>query len=382
MNDVRAELTAALKTLVAIDSTSSRSNTPMVEQLATWLTELGFSLSRVRYRDAAGVAKENLIARSRAHGGGEGPAELALVGHTDCVPFDPAWTQALELTEQDGKLYGRGACDTKAFIACAVVAARRARAFELPRPVMLVFTADEEVGCAGAKKLVEDGRTRARYAIVGEPTSLRPIRAHKGYCLADVEVSGIEGHSAYPDVGASAIFRAGRLLARIEALARGPLRELADAHFEPPFTSVNVGLISGGKAKNIIPGACRFTVEWRPIPSQPPRYFAELLQGLIAEEVSAEPGFSAEVKILRLDSGVDTRAESPLVEFLTRASGNPSDTVSFGTEAPQLTALGAEAVVFGPGNIQVAHRTGEFVPIEELVRCEAILEEALQHFAG
>src|SRR5207248_1228327 len=124
------------------------------------------------------------------------------------------------------------------------------------------------LGCVGAKKLADSNVAHPRYAIVGKPTSLRPIRANKGYCLAEVEVLGKEGHSAYPESGASAIYRAARFLERLEKLSNGILRQQTDSQFTPPFTTVNVGLISGGRAKNIIPGACRFTLEWRPLPSQ------------------------------------------------------------------------------------------------------------------
>jgi acetylornithine deacetylase len=373
-------LTALLRRLVAVDSTSSRPNAPMLDVLEPLLSAQGFVCRRQRYTDAGGVPKENLLAVPKRHVNVE-RLELVLVGHTDCVPFDASWTEALALTARDGRLYGRGACDTKAFIACAVVAAERTRASEREAPVGLIFTADEEVGCVGAKELVKEGRAQARYAIVGEPTGLTPIRAHKGYCIAEVEVSGKEGHSAYPDSGASAVFRASRLLTRLESFARGPLRALLNPAFEPPFTTLNVGVVQGGKAKNIIPGHCRFTLEWRPIPGQGVDHVAKELEKLIAQCVAEEPGFTARVHVTRLDGGVDTSEGSALVRFLSEASGRAPGTVSFGTEAPQLTALGAEAVVFGPGDIKVAHQTGEFVPVDELVRCEEILERAIAHLA-
>ena len=369
--NVEAELKETLRALVAIDSTSSRSNGPVIDFLAPRLERAGFALRRHRYLDEAGTEKVNLIAER-----GPGAERLALVGHTDCVPFDPAWEGALRLEEQDGRLFGRGACDTKAFIACALSAASRTRA-----PLTLIFTADEEVGCVGAKRLLDERAVSPRFAIVGEPTSLRPIRANKGYCLAEVEVKGREGHSAYPAAGASAIFRAARFLNRIEQAARA-LEQEQDPSFTPGYTTVNVGVIQGGKAKNIIPGSCRFVVEWRPIPSQPVEKVAQLLEEIAAALAAEEPGFVAEVRTLRADRGADTPARSELVRFLSEASGRATDTVSFGTEAPQLAALGAEAVVFGPGDIQVAHRTGEYVPVDELVRCEAILSSAIERFSG
>lgn len=370
----KAELTKLLSQLVAVDTTSTRSNRSFVDLLEPRLVQAGFACRRHVYRDDAGTEKVNLLAQK-----GAGRPELVLVGHTDCVPFDAAWREALSLTERDGKLYGRGACDTKAFIACALTAATAAQG--LGKTLGLVFTADEELGCIGAKKLVEQNDGGARFAIVGEPTSLTPIRANKGYCLAEVEVLGKEGHSAYPDTGASAIFRAGRFLARFEARAR-ELRSDVHLSFEPPYTTVNVGLISGGKAKNVIPGACRFTVEWRPIPNQPVETVQRLLEQLCRELSAEEPGFEARVNASRLDRGVDTSADSEVVRYLVEQSGKPAGTISFGTEAPQLTQLGAEAVVFGPGDIKVAHQTGEFVPVDELVRCEELLGRAVSRFCG
>lgn len=376
MTDTLPALRATLTELVALDTTSSRTNVPLVDYAQAKLEAAGFACERQRYKDDAGVEKVNLVAVK----GGTGRAALALVGHTDCVPYDAAWKEALTLTEKDGRLYGRGACDTKAYIACALHAVAHVDTARLKAPLMVILTADEEVGLVGAKKLVDAGLGRARHAIVGEPTSLRPVRANKGYCLAEVEVVGKEGHSAYPDTGASAIFRAGRFLHRLEQLALTVLREETDAAFQPPYTTVNVGLIQGGKAKNVLPGACRFTVEWRPIPGQRPEVVTELLERIRRELVKDEPAFEAKVHVLRIDRGVNTPAEAEVVRFLAEQSGKAPDTVAFGTEAPQLTALGAEAVVFGPGDIKVAHQTGEFVPMDELVRCEAILAKAIERF--
>jgi acetylornithine deacetylase len=376
MSDTLPALRATLAELVAIDTTSARPNAPLVDYAQAKLEAAGFSAERQRYIDDAGVEKVNLVAVK----GGSGRATLALVGHTDCVPYDAAWKDALRLTEADGKLYARGACDTKGFIACALHAATRAD--RVGAPLMVVLTADEEIGLVGAKKLVEAGLGRARHAIVGEPTRLTPVRANKGYCLAEVEVLGKEGHSAYPETGASAIFRASRFLQRLEHLATTVLREERDEDFQPPFTTVNVGVIQGGKAKNVIPGSCRFTVEWRPIPGQPVEKVTQLMESIRQELVRDEPAFEARVRVLRTDRGVNTRADAEVVRFLAEASGNAPTTVPFGTEAPQMTELGAEAVVFGPGDIRVAHQTGEYVPMEDLVRCEAVLARAVAHFCA
>jgi acetylornithine deacetylase len=371
-----SELLPLLRDLVAIDSTSTKSNGPLIDALQPRLEALGLRCQRQRYVDDAGHEKVNLLAAS----GPELP-ELALVGHSDCVPFDPGWREALTLVERDGKLYGRGSCDTKGFIACAVAAVQRTRG-KLKKPLLLAFTADEELGCVGAKKLLEAGEGRAKRAIIGEPTSLRPIRANKGYCLAEVEVRGKEGHSAYPDTGASAIFRAARWLERIEAYARGELRVERRPDFVPPYATLNVGMISGGRAKNVIPGACRFTLEWRPLPSQPVDQVLRAVEALQEALASEEPGFEATIRPLRMDRGFDTPADADVVRFLAERTGKAPDTVAFGTEGPQLAALGAVPVVFGPGDITVAHQTGEHVPKAELEHAVDVLESAILHFCG
>lgn len=360
--------------LVAIDSTSTRTNLPVIELLERRLAALGLSCERQAWVDDAGVPKANLLARL-----GEGLPELALVAHTDCVPIDPSWTEALRLTERDGKLYGRGSADTKSFIAAALTAVARAKA-RLTKPLLLLFTADEELGCLGAKKLVEAGKGHCRRAIIGEPTCLEPVRANKGYCLAEVEVHGKEGHSAYPETGASAIFRAARMLARLEAYSRTALRAETNAAFAPPYPTLNVGFVSGGKAKNVIPGSCRFTLEWRPLPGQRVEQVLRDVEALRDACAAEEPGFAATVRPLRLDQGFDTPAPADVVRFLERASGRPSRVVSFGTEGPQLAALGAQSVVFGAGDITVAHQSGEFVPRAEVLRAAELLEQALLEF--
>jgi len=371
---VTDHLKRLLAELVAIDSTSTLSNAPMIELLEQRLRAQGFDCQRQRYRDEAGIEKINLIGVRGARGADK--PELALVGHSDCVPFDPEWEEALRLEERDGRLYGRGACDTKAFIAAALLAISQVRS---RRALMAVFTADEELGCFGAKQLADAGLGQARQAIVGEPTSLTPIRGNKGYCLAEVEIVGKEGHSAYPASGASAIFRAARFIRRIE-LAQADLRSETDASFDPPYTTFNVGTIAGGKAKNIIAGSCRFPVEWRPIPKQSMERGLNLLEQICRELRADDPGFEARIRLVRTDPGADSPPDSAVVRFLVEQSGKPASTVAFGTEAGQMAALGAETVVFGPGNIQTAHRTGEFVPIDELVRAEQILERAIAHF--
>jgi acetylornithine deacetylase len=228
----------------------------------------------------------------------------------------------------------------------------------------------------GAKRLAATRALRSRYAIVGEPTSLKPMRAGKGYCLAEITIKGREAHSAYPSLGSSAVFGAARLIAAIETIAT-KLETEQHAAFDPAHTTLNVGVVHGGTAKNVIPGECRFTLEWRPIPGQDPQRLLNLLDEAIAEQKSRDPEFICEVDAARADEGFETSPESTLVTLLEELTGNDAGTVAFGTEAAQLIELGAEAVVLGPGNIRVAHRTGEFVPVAELEACVTVLTQAI-----
>ena len=377
-----------LAKLVSIDSVSARSNAEIVSYLQARCAALDLQVQLFPYTDESGVAKLNLVAQtSVCDSTGQtslpdsqaeacATVELALVGHTDTVPYDPNWSEALHLTERDGKLYGRGACDTKAFVAATLTALESLDLATLKRPLALVFTADEEVGCLGAKRLAAARPFCARYAIVGEPTSLQPMRAGKGYSLAEITVHGREAHSAYPAIGESANFRAAHLIIAIETIAKN-LQEERQAGFDPPYTSLNIGILKGGTAKNVIAGDCYFTLEWRPIPNQKSDLVLDRVRSAVAELRKQDPEFSCEINAARADESFETRADSPLVQLLEETSGRQSGTVAFGTEAPQMISLGAESVVFGPGDIRVAHRTGEFVPVDELENCVEILKSAI-----
>src|SRR5216683_5188200 len=298
-----------LTDLVAIDSVSSRSNAEIISYLAARCEAAGFSITRFPHTDENGIEKTNLVALVGAEFSDNLAIELALVGHTDTVPYDPTWTEALQLTTRQGKLFGRGACDTKAFIAAALTAIESIDLSQLKKPLALVFTADEEIGCLGAKRLAEAKPFTARYAIVGEPTSLQPMRAGKGYCLAEITVRGREAHSAYPQIGASAIFRAARLIGRIEQIA-AELKQDQRAGFDPPYTTMNVGLIEGGTAKNIIAGECRFTLEWRTIPGQESDYTLNLVRQAAADLQQQDPDFVCEIDAARADESFETRVDS------------------------------------------------------------------------
>jgi acetylornithine deacetylase len=374
-----SEVVELLRELVAIDSVSATSNRALVRVLASRLGAYGCSVREYGYRDPAGVEKVNLVAAAGPAVDPPGAGGLAFLGHTDVVPFDPAWANALVLEERDGRLYGRGTADTKGFLAAVVTAVGRIDRARLVRPLLLVFTADEEIGCVGAKRLVEEVPLRPAQVVVGEPTGLRPVRAHKGYWLAEVEVLGREGHSAYPETGRSAILDAAKLLGRIAVLAT-ELEGDRDEAFVPPYATVNVGTITGGKAQNVIPGACRFPVEWRPLPGRDGEEVARRIRREIEGLREVDPGFRARLEVIRRDEPVAMAPDTPIVRFLEEATGKAAITVPFGTELPEVAALGAGGCVCGPGDIQVAHRTGEYVPREEIEAAVDLFVRAIERF--
>jgi acetylornithine deacetylase len=370
-----------LAELVRIDSVSARSNADIVAYLERRCGAMNLTTRRFSYRDELGVEKINLVALAGTNFSTDTRVELALVGHTDTVPYDPNWSEATNLTERNGRLYGRGSCDTKGFIAAALTALETLDRARLNKPFALIFTADEEIGLRGAKHLAQLKPLRVRYSIVGEPTSLQPIRAGKGYSLAEVIVKGREAHSAYPSLGASAVFRAARLVNHLEKIAQQLKQDQHEA-FDPPFTTLNVGVIHGGSAKNVLAGECRFTLEWRPIPTQPSEHVLHLFNAAINEEKRADADLVCEVDASRADSGFETAPDSPLIQLLENATGLNSGTVAFGTEGAQMQALGSEAFVIGPGDIREAHRTGEFVPARELEQCSEILKHAVEQLCA
>lgn len=365
-----------LSKLVSINSVSENSNVEIISYLSSRLEANGFRVNHHVYKDDKGTEKINMVALY----GDDSDVELAFVGHTDTVPFKSDWTDALTLTEKEGKLYGRGSCDTKGFIAAVLTAVDNVDLSKLKKTLVLIFTADEEVGCIGAKKLADKNPFVVKNAIVGEPTSLQPMRAGKGYCLAEAIFKGREGHSAYPATGANAIFRAARLIDEIEKISERLRTENVSEDFEPPFTTINVGLITGGTAKNIIAGECRFTLEWRPVPNQGADYVLNLIRDAANRLKEDDIDFNFEIIPLRLDGGMSTHVDAELVKILESETGKQSGTIAFGTEAPQMIQLGADAVVLGPGNIRVAHQTGEYVPIDELKECARVLQKAIERF--
>jgi acetylornithine deacetylase len=354
-----------LQNLVRIPSTSTLSNRPIIDYAASVLHQVQWQSREIRYRDAAGVEKINLIAAPAGQSLDEEAVDLAFMCHTDTVPYSADWTQALEPFVADGRLHGCGACDVKGFLASLLAAITTTDPARFIDGLRLILTSDEEIGCIGATHVIASGSIRPRRVVIGEPTSLHPARAGKGYCLAEITVFGEEAHSALPQKGRSAIYRAARLVTAIEDSC-AELAEQQHPLFSPGFTTLNVGTIKGGTAKNIIPGECAFQLEWRPIPGQAADTIPRAVSKMVDALRSTDAGFRYSFRQVRQQTGFESAASSSLVKSIESLTGRTATSIAFGSEASLMASIAEEVIVFGPGDMQTAHSNREYVPLIEL----------------
>jgi acetylornithine deacetylase len=378
-----------LARLVAFDSTSHLSNLPLADFLADYLDRPGVRIDREL--SPAGD-KANLVVWA----GPEPTAArrgLVLCGHMDVVPAGEGWaSDPFVLSDAGDRYVGRGACDMKGFLALAAnaaVAATAAGTDSLRAPLALVFTYDEEVGTLGARRLVESypaGRRLPRQTIVGEPTSCRVARLHKGHLKMRVTLHGTSAHSGYPHLGENAIEPAGRVIVALAELRRAleaepaPHRELFP---EVPFVPLNVGTVHGGVAINVVPDRCAVEVGVRPLPGMDSSALAERIAA--AARAAAAPAVP-EIEILSDSPPLLVDEGAPIVRFLTGAQAGAGRretiSVSFATDAGWLAGLGLDCAIWGPGSIEVAHKPNEHVPKAELAAARGVLAAAVEHFCG
>lgn len=373
--DLRQMLSALIKTpsVSCTDPTLDQGNRPVVEQLANWLTPLGF---RCEIMDVA-PGKANLIATL-----GQGPGGLVLAGHTDTVPFNAElWRfDPFTLTEADGKLFGLGTADMKGFFPLAIEAARELLATPLKAPLIILATCDEESSMAGAKALVKAGRPQARFAVIGEPTSLKPVRLHKGVMMERVRITGRSGHSSDPSLGASALDAMNAVINELVAW-RGELQQrYRNPVFTVPVPTLNLGCIHGGDNPNRICPSCELQYDIRPLPGM---VMSELRDEVRQRLAPLAPRFGVEIVAEPIFSGVpavETPADSPLVKAAERLTGHAAGAVAFGTEAPYFREMGMDAIVLGPGGIEQAHQPDEFIRLDNIRPTVELLQGLIREF--
>ncbi|MCW8828811.1 MAG: acetylornithine deacetylase [Gammaproteobacteria bacterium] len=374
-------LRAMLGALIAAPSMSSvspefdSSNREVIELLAGWLEPLGFHIEIVPLPSQP--HKANLIATL-----GQGSGGLVLAGHTDTVPYDEGrWNfDPFHLTEKHNRLYGLGTCDMKGFFALAIEAARSFDKGQLQQPLIILATADEESSMEGAQALVELGRPRARYAVIGEPTGLRPVNAHKGIMMEAVRLTGRSGHSSDPSLGVSALEGMHKVIGDLLAW-REQLQATHHApQFKVPVPTLNLGHIHGGDNPNRICGHCELHFDLRPIPGMELEALRETLNDRLHRLLGeSELGWEL-APLFHGTAAMHTPTTSAIVEAAEALTGHDSEAVAFCTEGPYLTEMGIETLILGPGDIAQAHQPDEYLAMDRLNPTVELLKQLITRF--
>lgn len=387
MGDNLAATIELLGELIAFPTVSSDSNLAMIRFLADRLEHAG---ARVElFHDETG-AKANLFATF----GPETDGGIVLSGHSDVVPVTRGdWTSdPFRMTRRDDRLFGRGSCDMKGFVAAAVAMAPVLARQVHDRPLHYAITYDEEVGCLGGQALVDSLRARAirpGVAIIGEPTEMRIIEGHKGCCEYSTHFAGLAGHGSAPDAGVNAVEYAVRYVSHLLEL-RDQLKARAPkgSRFDPPWTTINTGRLTGGVAHNVI--ADRATVAWemRPVQQTDATFVRDQMRAYVEHQLlpamqGVWPGARIDTEVIGEVAGLEPVPENEARRIVTELTGaNGAEVVAFGTEAGLFQAMGMDVVVCGPGSIEQAHKPDEFIEVDQLAQCLAMLERLGARLAG
>jgi acetylornithine deacetylase len=375
-----------LARLVAHDTTSSKSNLPLIDDVEAYLSEHGAATRRVWSADRA---KANLYAvvGPNVEGG------VVLSGHTDVVPVDgQAWsTNPWRMSERDGRLYGRGTADMKSFIAVALSLVPEMRKARLKRPVIFALSYDEEIGLLGAPHMIADMRTRLAppaAVIVGEPTLMQVIDGHKGIAAFRTTVAGYTTHSSQTDRGVSAVEAAARLIGKIVAMRDERARAADPASpFRPPHTTLTANVVRGGAQVNIMAGECAFDWDCRVIPGDSAAdalaEFERFAQAVEAEMRRKAPNCRIATERLSDAPPLAPSTDNPAADLAKAITGrNATDVVSYCAEAGQFQEAGFAVVICGPGSIDQAHQPDEYVAIDQLAESRAFIRKLIARLAA
>ncbi|MGY6258479.1 acetylornithine deacetylase [Paraburkholderia caledonica] len=378
---------ALLSTLIGFATVSRESNLDMIGFIRDYLDELGVK-SELFYN--AERTKANLFATIGPHERGG----IVLSGHTDVVPVEgQAWSvDAFRLTERDGRLYGRGTADMKGFIASVLAAVPGFVERDLKLPVHLAFSYDEEVGCLGVRPMLAELERRPHkpvLCLIGEPTELKPVLGHKGKLAMRCQVKGAPCHSAYAPYGVNAIQYAARMISRLEEIGDHLAQpEYRDERFDPPFSTVQTGVIKGGRALNIVPAECEFDFEVRALPGFDAGQVADELQTYAEAELLPRMRAvksDADIRFQSLSAypALATSPDSEAARLLSLLTGsNEFGTVAFGTEGGLFEQAGIPTVVCGPGSMDQGHKPDEFLTSEQLSDCDAMLARLADYLSA
>lgn len=364
----------ALPTISSIEPEFDQSNKALIELLADWLNTLGFKTEVLPIENSR--AKYNLLATY-----GEGEGGLLLAGHTDTVPFDEGrWTvDPFKLTEKNGKFYGLGTADMKGFFAFVLDAVSRIDLTALNKPLRILATADEETTMLGTRTFIQHTHIRPDCAIIGEPTSLKPVRAHKGHMAQALRIIGKTGHSSDPDKGINAI----ELMHEATGYLMQMRNELRDkyhhAAFEIPYPTMNLGAIHGGDAVNRICACCELHFDFRPLPNMRLQDLDEMLHEKLAP-MFAQYGDRLSIRHLHdVTPGYECEHSAQVVQVVEKLLGEKCQAVNYCTEAPFIQQL-CPTLVLGPGSIEQAHQPDEYLSAEFIQPTGILLNKLIRHF--
>ncbi|SRR6056297_1780109 len=370
-----------LQQLVGSPSVSStdpawdQGNRGVIELLAAWLADLGFSTEILALNSDG--SKANLVATL-----GSGPGGLVLAGHTDTVPFDDGRWQSdpLRLTERDNRLYGLGSTDMKGFFPLALAAAGAFRTTQLRQPLIILATADEESSMDGARSLAQAGRQLGRAAIIGEPTSLLPMRMHKGIMMEAVTVTGRAGHSSNPALGNSALDAMHTVMGELMAFRAELAERYRSEFFHVAHPTLNLGCMHGGDSPNRICGRAELHFDLRMTPAGDNASVRAELQTRL-EAIGVRHNLLVELRELIPDvEPFEQPVQSELVQLAEKLTGHTAGAVDFATEAPFMQQLGMQTIVMGPGSIDRAHQPDEYLELDQIKPCIALLEQFIRHY--
>ena len=374
---LRAQFDALLQTqsISCSQPNLDQSNLGVIHLLATWLEELGFQCQIQTIPNAPD--KANLIATL-----GSGPGGLVLAGHTDTVPCDPELWQhdPFKLTEADGRWYGLGSCDMKSFFALIIEALKEYANQPFKHPLIILATADEESSMSGAQALAASDLSNARYAVIGEPTGLKPVRVHKGIMMERIDIIGQAGHSSDPSLGSNALEAMHRVIGDLLTMRAQWQKRWNDQLFGVPVPTMNLGCIHGGDNPNRICGKCALEFDIRPLPGMDPdalRADIRTQLKIIAAEQSVDITYNP------LFPGVppfETAADTAIVKACEKLTGHTAGSVAFATEGPYLNRLGMQTLILGPGDIDQAHQPDEYLEMDRINPTVQILRGLIKEF--
>ena len=373
---------ASLVSLPSVSSTSTdldMSNEAVIDQLANWLNDFGFSC--VKQTVDENLGKYNLVATL-----GQGSGGLVLSGHTDTVPCNPErWQQdPFQLTDKDDRLFGLGATDMKGFFPVVLEALEQLKeqlpdfSHKLNQPIIILATADEESSMSGARELAQNSTVEARYAVIGEPTNLTPIRMHKGIMMEKIRVTGKAGHSSNPGLGKNALEVMHSVIEELMTFRRQLQQRYQNSLFEIDIPTLNLGCIHGGDNPNRICGHCEMLFDLRPLPGMP---IDELHLQIEQRLKPLSELWQVPIELEKLFGGVEAfeqSSDSPLVTLAEQLTSTSADAVAFATEAPFLKSMGMDTIVLGPGSIDQAHQPNEFIDTKQIEPAVNIIKELIQ----